>query len=70
MSQFRFRPPPTAQRQLVWLVSGTAALQIALQAADAGLQGDVARTGLWACGAAAVALLVAAVEKAKARWTA
>lgn len=50
------------QHQLVWIVSGTAAVQSLLQAVDAGMQGSLARFLLWTAGAFVVAPLVAVAE--------
>lgn len=54
-----------AQHQLVWIVSGTAALQSLLQAVDAGLQGSLSRFLLWTAGAVVVAPLVGLAERTK-----
>lgn len=56
-----------AQRQLSWIVSGTAALQSLLQAVDAGMQGSLGRFLLWTAGAFVVAPLVGVAERAKGR---
>ena len=66
--KFRFRRQSAAgQRQVVWLLSGTASVQTLLQAIDAGLQGSRSRTILWVAGASLIGICVGVSEKAKQR---